>query len=167
MRNIVTLLIILFCNSVYAAEIGYEIIEKSSATIIAKGIREYGKEDLLLSPYVTQGRHVVEKFIELEKGFKVGARIFQEHRLAGFGLVAQLTDEDFSWEWYNHKEGNLFVKLQGGTLAKVKSSGLPVIEILEEVEFLEDTKLCFQLGGPGRDESHDIVIKKGSVLKFN
>jgi hypothetical protein len=152
--------------SSYAEEIEYEIIEISTGKTIGKGVKVYTFRDVIKHPYKVGGRLVVEKFIELENGFKIGARIFQEPKLTGFGLLAQLTENDFSWEWYNQVDRDLFKKLQGGTHIKVKISGLPIVEILEEVNFLEKTKLRFKLKDAEKD-THNIVIQKGSVLRFN
>lgn len=167
MKFITAVILLLFSFSAYAEEIEYEIYEIDTGKLVGSGIKDYSSNDIILNPYKSRGQQVVEKFIELEQGYKVGVRIFQEPRLTGFGLVAQLTEVDFSWEWYNQIDGPLFQKLQGKTYVEVKTSGLPLLEILEEVKFIDDTKLSFSLGGPGKDESHDIVIKKGSVLKFN
>ncbi len=161
------IIFLLLSLSAHAEEIKYEIYEISTGKLLASGVRRYSSKDVISFPYEVRGEPVVEKYVELGRGYKVGARIFREPRLTGFGLVAQLTRKDFSWEWYNKKEGSLFQKLQGQTYVTVRTSGLPVVEILEEVKFLDDTKLSFCLGGPGNDESHDIIIKKGSVLRFD
>ena len=154
----------------FSESIEYEIYDKASGKLVGKGVKEYTKEDIIFNPYESSDRKVIEKFIELEQGYKVGARIFfDENPLTGFGLVAQLTDKDFSWEWYNlESPPNTFRKLQGDKgFVVVRVSGLPMQAILEEVEFLDDATLRFALGGAGNEESHDIVIKKGSVFKFD
>lgn len=168
MKLILSVILTFFCLASAAEKIEYEIYDLSSGELIGSGVREYGKSDVLLKPYTSGGKKIVEKHIELEKGFKVGARIFSEQRLTGFGLVAELTPQDFSWEWYNQVTGRTFKKLQGEKgLVKIRVSGLPVLERLEEVEFLDNATLGFKLGGAGNSESHEIIIKKGSVLKFD
>jgi len=168
MKIILLIIALLFTAPAFAETINYEIYEKATGTLIGSGVKEYSSNDIILNPYKSRGRSVVEKFIELEQGYKVGARIFLESKLTGFGLIAELKEGDFSWEWYDQLEGDTFRKLQGKRgLVKVRVSGLPVQEVLEEVEFLDDAKLSFQQGGAGKSESHDIIIKKGSVFKFD
>jgi hypothetical protein len=116
-------------------------------------------------PYTADGRQIVEKFVELEQGYKVGARIFYEKELTGFGLLAQKSDDDFSWNWYSREFGNRFRKLRGGTLVEVKVTGRPIFEELTEVSFVEDTRLGFKVGR-AEDHTHTILVKAGSVLRF-
>jgi len=168
MKFVIPIILLLFSSSVFAEKIEYQIYEIASGKLTGSGVKEYSNKDIILNPYENRGVKVTEKFIELEQGFKVGARIFDEKKLTGFGLVAQLEEGDFSWEWYNYKEGRVFKKLQGKRgLVKIRVSGLPLVEVLEEVRFLDDAKLSFHHGGPGNKESHDIIIKKGSVIRFD
>ncbi len=163
-------MLVFFSVFANAEKIEYEIVDKFSGKTIGQGVREYSKEDVIFNPYESSERSVVEKFIELELNYKIGARIFLgKGPLTGFGLVAQKTEMDFSWEWYDlETPPNLFRKRQGcKSLVKIKVSGLPMQAILEEVEFLSDATLSFSLGGAGNDESHDIHVKSGSVLKFD
>lgn len=170
MRSIITILLIALSQLAVAEVIEYEIYELSKGEtgkiLIAKGKRDYSVKDIEVHPYERGGRKVAEKLIELEKGYKVGARIFFEKQLTGFGLLAKRSSADFSWEWYNKKNGNRFHKLQGGTHVQIKTTGMPLIEELAEVMFLEDTKLSFIANRQGMDDTHDIIIKAGSVLKF-
>lgn len=168
MKILLSTILLIFNTSVLAEKIQYEIYEKATGTLVGSGIKEYEKKDIILNPYESRGEKVIEKFIELEQDFKIGARIFSEPKLKGFGLIAELNEGDFSWEWYNQKEGYKFQKLQGNKgFVQVRVSGLPSLEILEEVIFLDDAHLSFHHGGAGTPESHDIIIKKGSVLKFD
>ena len=61
--------------------------------------------------------------------------------------------------------GDRYRKLQGGTAVEVSVSGRPFMEELVEVRFLDDTDLRFIAGG-GRDDTHKIVVKAGSVFRF-
>ncbi|MCG7990120.1 MAG: hypothetical protein JAY98_01130 [Candidatus Thiodiazotropha lotti] len=170
MRAIFSILLISLSQLVVAETIKYEIYELSKVdsqnVLIAKGQRDYTIKDVEIRPYERSGRKIAEKLIELEQGYKVGARIFYERQLTGFGLLAKRSCADFSWEWYNKESGYRFKKLQGGTYVQIKTTGLPLIEELTEVEFLEDTKLSFITNRQGMDDTHDIIIKAGSVFKF-
>jgi hypothetical protein len=170
MRSIITILLISLSQLAIAEVIEYEIYElpkgDAKKVLIVKGKRDYSVKDVEVHPYERGGRKVAEKLIELEQGYKVGARIFFEKQLTGFGLLAKRSSSDFSWEWYNKKSGNRFHKLQGGTYVQIKTTGMPLIEELAEVTFLEDTKLSFIANRQGMDDTHDIIIKAGSVLRF-
>lgn len=166
MKLFVLMLLSLFCTKAFSSEISYEIYDKVKGKLIAKGVTSYSSNDVI-SRYRDPNKSTVEKYIELKDGYKIGARIFSVQKLTGFGLLAQLTVQDFSWEWYELENGSIFRKLQGRTFVKTRVSGGPLLEILEEVDFLDDTTLRFKAGGAGQDDSHEIIIKKGSVLKFD
>lgn len=160
-------LLVLASSVVGAETITYEIYEISNigSRLIAKGKREYSVSDVKVHPYERDGRKVAETLIELEQGYRVGARIFFEKELTGFGLLAKHSDHDFSWEWYNKESESRFRKLQGGTAVEVRVSGRPFMEELVEVRFLDDTSLGF-IAGRGRNDTHRIIVKAGSVFRF-
>src|SRR6266540_741767 len=164
LRLLFAAVLLLVSSVAFAEVIVYEIYEisKIGNKLIAKGKREYSVADVKVHPYERGGRKIAEKLIELEQGYRVGARIFFEKELTGFGLLAKHADRDFSWEWYNKEQGTRFRKLQGGTAVEVNVTGRPSTEELVEVRFLDDTDLRFIAGG-GRDDTHKIVIKAGSV----
>ena len=162
------ILLLLVLSSYTTAEIiTYEIYHTLTHKLIASGIKQYTKKDIIEHPYQRNGQEINEKLLELEQGYKIGARIFKEEKLTGFGLVAELKLSDFSWEWYNITDNLLFKKLQGGTLVSVGIGGGPIYQILEEVNFLDDTELEFTTGCKNKKTSYTILIKQGSVLKFN
>lgn len=156
-----------FSAELYAESVWFEIYELATGKLVAKGERHYSHDDIVVKTYSANGISVTEKYLELEHGYRVGARLVDQRELTGFGLLAKKTDADFSWEWYSRKSGQIYTKLHGGNLARIRSSGLPLFEKLEAVEFLSDTKLNFRLGGPNNEESHEVVVKKGSVLRFD
>ena len=147
-----------------ADTIQYSIYESATNKKICSGIRDYTSKDVIVS---STSQDVIQKYVELEQGYRIGAGLRSERQLTGFGLKVKKTDSDFSWEWYDKKEGNIFVKRQGRTLVKVKTSGLPLFEVLSSVEFLEEAKLGFILESKGESDTHYLLIKKGSVLNFN
>lgn len=172
MNNVLKSIALLFVCQVCAAEtITYEIYERVESgaftKLVAAGSRTYGLTDLVISPYESDGKYIREVFVELEQGYKIGARIFSERRLTGFGLLAQKTDRDFSWEWYDKLEGNEYVKRQGGTTVTVKVTGLPLFEELASVSFDEDAHLSFIFNQKGDESTHLIVVKSGSILRLS
>lgn len=152
-----------------AETITYEIYELSprgqGPRLVAKGVREYTVKDVQVHPYQRDGVQISEKFVELEQGYRIGARIFYEAELTGFGLLAKRSRDDFSWEWYSKQAGNRFRKLQGGTYVEVSVAGTPGKQELAEVVFVDDTRLRFKPIGADSD-THGIIIKAGSVLRF-
>jgi hypothetical protein len=151
----------------FAEVVTYEVREVSriGSRLIAKGTRDYAPSDVQVQPYERDGKHVAEKLLELEQGFKIGARIFSDKDLTGFGLLAQQTDRDFSWEWFSKESGMRFRKLQGGQYVEVQTMRTPFGEELVLVRFLEDTTLGFHPRGVEND-THQILVKVGSVLRF-
>ncbi len=151
----------------FAEAVTYEVREVSriGSRVVAKGTREYSPTDVLVHPYERDGKHIAEKLLELEQGFKIGARIFNDKDLTGFGLLAQQSDRDFSWEWFSKESGMRFRKLQGGQYVEVQTMRSPVGDELVQVRFLEDTTLGFHPRGVEHD-THKILIKAGSVLRF-
>jgi hypothetical protein len=140
-------------------------LSRIGSRIIAKGSREYSPSDVRVHPYERDGKHIAEKLLELEQGFKIGARIFNEKNLTGFGLIAQQTERDFSWEWFTQESGGRFRKLQGGQYVEVQTMRSPFGEELVQVRFLEDTALGFHPQG-AQNDTHHILVKAGSVLRL-
>jgi len=150
-----------------AQVVEYEVREVSriGSRLIAQGRREYEINNIEVYPYERNGQRISEKFLELSSGFKIGARIFSEKQLSGFGLLARKDDTDFSWEWFNKESASRFTKLQGGQAVEVRTYATPFGEELTQVRFLEDTTLRFKHRGAA-DDTHHIVVKAGSVLRF-
>lgn len=99
MKILLPILLAFFCLSVSAEKIEYEIHDKSTGKLIGAGVKVYSLDDIITNFYTSNGRQVIEKHVELYQGYKIGARIFRENQLTGFGLVAQKTGADFSWGW--------------------------------------------------------------------
>jgi hypothetical protein len=146
----------------------YEIFElqREGPKSIAKGVRNYTIADVVSKPYVRDGKEIVEKSVELEKGFWIGARVFRESKLTGIGLVSGQSENDFSWDWFSQSFGSQFTKLQGGTTVTVSIFGPPFFEELASVKFNQDTVLRFIASHRGRDDTHQIHVKAGSVLRL-
>jgi hypothetical protein len=151
-----------------AEVVDYEVRELSNTgfRVVAKGRRDYSPSDIKVFPYERNGRHIAEKLLELEQGFKIGARIFSDDgELKGFGLIARQSEDDFSWEWFSKESGSRFKKLLSGQPVEVEVMRLPLGEELVQVRFLEDTTLRFK-PACAEKETHHIVIRAGSVLRF-
>jgi len=169
-RTALTVVLLAVTSPLLAEVIEYEIYELSKSgtdrTLIAKGKRSYSIKDVQVRSYEREGQKIAEKFVELEQGYKIGARIFYGEELTGFGLLARRSVADFSWEWYKKEAGNRFRKLRGGTLVEIKTEAQPAAEELVEVRFLDDTTLRFVLERRGMDPTHSIIVRAGSVLRL-
>jgi hypothetical protein len=115
------------------------------------------------------GRPAWSKSLPLSDTFAVGASVYQERNLDGFGLfVSRRGDQrGFSWEWFERESGSTFRKLQGQGRVSVSVKKAADYEELEAVEFLDDIVLRYlddMAKGPGT-HTHEILIKKGSVLR--
>jgi hypothetical protein len=166
-RAIASVLLFLLPSISNSESIVYEIYETSRIgdKLIAKGSRTYSPSDIEVFPYERSGKQITEKLLELEQGYRIGARVFFEEKLTGFGVIAQRTDNDFSWNWYNRRGPSRFEKQLGGTIVEVRVTGQPFMEELIEVKFLEDNNLRFKSAGTS-DYTHRILVKAGSVLRF-
>jgi len=164
-----TLAAFMSAEVIQAEVIQYEIYELSPSggkpRLIAKGKRDYSLGDVEVHPSPIYGVQKARKLIELEQGYRVGAYVIQEKQHNGFGLIAQQSDTDFSWEWYDRETGNRFRKRQGRTYVKARIERAQQIEELVEVTFLDDTKLRIKTMR-SRDFTHVILIKAGSVFRF-
>jgi hypothetical protein len=164
-----TLALFVSAEVIQAEVIQYEIYELSTSggkpRLIAKGKRDYSLEEVVVHPSPFYGAQKARKLIELEQGYRVGAYVVQEKQLKGFGLIAQQSDTDFSWEWYDRETDNRFRKRQGRTYVKARVEGTQQTEELVEVTFSDDTRLRIKTGR-SRDDTHVILIKAGSVFRF-
>ena len=166
-RTLPLALLTLVARPARAESIEFEVreISRIGSRVMAKGRRDYSLSDIKVHPYERDGQSISEKLLELQDGFKIGARVFFETELSGFGLVAQRNNGDFSWEWFNKVSGARFKKLQGGQGVDVRTQRTPIGEELVEVKFLDDTTLRFKNRG-AQDDTHHIIVKAGSVLRF-
>lgn len=92
------MLLAVFSAELRAESIVYEIYELATGKLVAKGERHYSHDDIVIKKYNANGMSVTEKHLELEHGYRIGARLVEQQELTGFGLLAKKTDADFSWE---------------------------------------------------------------------
>ncbi len=171
---------LLFAFSILArAEtFSYEIyaMEKSGKRLISKGQKNYSRADVRVTTQVALFKVMVSKELDLGNGFSIGFTDGGELEVEGMGLwmhrVPAANSADaypgFSWEWYNRVSGGVFRKLQGKGTIQVQSQRIAKHEFVTRIEFLDETVFRLKVdrtGKPGND-SHTMVIKKGSVLIF-
>ena len=171
---------LLFSVCIHAEKINFEIYKvnaNGNKSLIVSGSREYNASDFIINPEFRHGTfYGTRKRLVLAKGYTIGYLDTYETPLRGFGLtigrVSPFIDRhDFSWEWFEKSGSDLFKKLQGGNMVKVKTHRVTMTqEELESIVFKEDVQMEYQDNTckslmPG-EFSHIIVIKAGSALKF-
>jgi hypothetical protein len=171
MKKLIVTLVLALCASLARAEtIEYEIYsytDDGNSVLVANGVRSYDASDIEVIEKEHRGEVHWAKSLELESGFRIGASIYREPKITGFGLWAKNSPCGFSWEWFTASSSDTFDKLQEGGAVSVKyhqSNGL--LEI-GSISFESDISLRLnetrkEIGGV----THRILIKKGSVLAF-
>ena len=169
-RTLLPSLFLLLALPVGAETIEYEITSISSenvASVLAKGAKDYSVKNIVVEERTRNGEVHWVKTLPLEKGFAVGASIYREQKLTGFGLWAVGDGcRSFSWEWFNVEKPGIFRKLQEGGMVAVTYQGQPLVEEIAEITFKTDISLRVNNSCEVGKVTHRVLIKKGSVLKF-
>lgn len=154
----------------------YELRDDEERTTIAKGIRTYTTDNVLIEKVGLFQIHT-NKQIHVSDGFYIGASIFHRDDLSGFGLWIKRYGRwyefwntgGFSWEWFNRETENIYRKLQGSGSLKVEfveNNGhkeLTSIEFIGDVTMRLNAKPWFFFS---IRDTHHMVIKNGSVLRL-
>lgn len=135
--------------------------------IVAEGTRVYSLQDVKV-----ENRNGHEsKSIDVGHGFSVGASVYREKKITGFGFWMDKNGEGFSWEWFDLEEGDIFRKRQGRGRVKVTMKLTEGAEEMARVAFLDEVTFRLQLAGIWRSlipfvdrHTHHMVIGKGSEL---
>jgi hypothetical protein len=108
--------------------------------------------------------------VPLGAGFALSVSVCKAP-LDGFGLfISRPADaHGFSWEWFDRDGAVVFKKRQGDGRVTVDVTRGPGYEELAAVEFLDEIVLRYldNILKPPGTISHEIVIGKGSVFKFD
>ncbi|HAW52261.1 MAG TPA: hypothetical protein DCX54_08040 [Flavobacteriales bacterium] len=167
---LITTLIFASLSVAHAETIEYEITrisEGNTSTLIAKGKKEYSAEDIIVKEDKCPGQEHFSKKLMLEKGFGIGASIYQEPKLTGFGLWGVIErGRSFSWEWFNLRQPGIFKKLQENGTVSVSCIDDPRYEEIGEIYFSTDISFRINTSQEIGRVTHRILIKKGSILKF-
>lgn len=164
-------LAVLLCvaTPAWAAKIVYEIYSldaNRSPTLLAKGIKEYSDSDIRIERREHRGQVHWSKSLPLEKGFGVGASIYREPEITGFGIWAEGSLCGFSWEWFNVKSPGKFKKLQESGEISVVYREMEKNKEIAEIHFDTDISLRLNESKEVGKKTHRILIRQGSVLKF-
>jgi hypothetical protein len=153
-----------------AESINYEIsaISKDNVkTVLVQGVKEYSVKDIVVEESKKGRETHWSKSLPLEKDFSVGASVYREKKLEGFGLWAKDGGaRSFSWEWFSIEKPGVFNKLQEGGSIEVTYQGGPLVEEIAAISFKTDISLRINNSSEVGGVTHRVLIKKGSVLRF-
>lgn len=172
------LAVLLTATHARAAEISFQLLARTGGerVEIASGTKTYGPADFELRREYRNGTfYAVNKTLALANGYGVGTMDSHGQEVLGFGLWVEHLPLgshplNFSWEWYDHLERDLYEKRQGRSRVALTFAGLPVVRALRSITFLEDVEfryvedICRDRGN--NRPTHVLIIRKGSVLEF-
>jgi hypothetical protein len=163
-------LFFVFSFTANAQKIDYEIfgIEKDGkTTTLATGIKEYGDSDFQITEMTSSnGERHWKKLLMLKDGFAIGVSIYREPEITGFGLWAKRSDCGFSWEWFNLSGPDTYIKLQESGEISASYRTIQAMREISEIRFDTDVSLRLNESNNIKRETHRILIKKGSILRF-
>jgi len=141
--------------------------------VLADGVETYSPEsDVLVQEHLRRRDGAVSwsKSLALDPTFSLSASVRRAPRLRGFGLAIyrRETRNAFSWNWFKRLGGGEFQRRGGRGRVWVTVKKASDYEELAAVEFLDDVPL-FHLDDVRRPPgaySHEVVIRKGSILRF-
>lgn len=176
-----TLLLALACCaplSALAESFFFEVyvLEGSAKRLLSKGEKKYTRKDIEVTKVSGRGERFSNMSLDLGNGFAIGCTDDGQPSVEGIGLwmnrVPHPDESDqyagFSWEWYKRSTGDTFKKLQGEGQIRIETRRAGETEWLTRIEFLDDTvfRLVAKRGAKPSEVSHEMLIRKGSVLAF-
>ena len=176
-----TLLLALVCCaplSALAESFFFEVyvLEGSGKRLLSKGEKNYTRKDIEVTKLSGRGTTFANMSLDLGNGFAVGCTDDGQSSVEGIALwinrVPHPDESDqyagFSWELYKRSTGAIFKKLQGEGRIRIETRRAGEIEWLTRIEFLDDTvfRLVAKRGAKPSEVSHEMLIRKGSVLAF-
>ena len=109
------------------------------------------------------------KWLKLDETYAIGVDIQRATTIDGFGLVVYRRgdEEGFSWEWFDRTAGAIFERRQGAGRVRVTTTKVGALEEVASVELMDDAVLRYldDMSKPPGTVTHELVLKKGSVLK--
>ena len=178
MLRVLTLLLCLTASAAAAETITYELYELSGGArtkLLAHGTKSYTLDDIAVTTSAV-GTKFWRKELLVADGFSIGASIYRDKELDGFGLwltrrpewYEVWSDGGFSWDWFYREQGATYRKLEGPGRLKATIVTGPRYEELTAVEFLED--VTFRLKDSpwfsfSDADTHHMVVRKGSVFR--
>lgn len=153
-----------------AASLSYVITDYADPAhphVVARGTKVYSAKDIQIVPEEDSGGKTSwTKSLQLASGYSIGASIYREPHLDGFGLWIRQNGRGFSWEWFDNPNKGVFPKLQEGGSVRVTYRGLPAIEEIASITFETDISLRLNLADDAGKVTQRVLVQKGSVLEF-
>lgn len=153
----------------WAAEVVYELYSldaNGESALLAKGTKRYSDADFEVERREHRREVHWSKSLPLEKGLGIGASIYQEPDVTGFGMWATGSPCGFSWEWFNVAGPGKFKKLQESGEVSVSYRAIGPNKEIAEIRFDTDVSLRLNESKEVGRTTHRVVIRKGSVIKF-
>ncbi len=152
------------------------VLEGSGKRLLSKGEKKYTRKDIEVTKLSGRGERLANMSLDLGNGFAVGCTDEGLAGSEGIGLWMNRVpnpDEDdqyagFSWELYKRSTSATFKKVTGSGQIQIETRRAGEIEWLTRIEFLDDTvfRLVAKRGAKPSEISHEMLIRKGSVLVF-
>ena len=113
--GVALLILVTAVSEVSAESIQYEIVALHwwGNELIAKGTYEYTVRDVRVTELATGDAHVWQKSVKIWGEYAIGASVYREASLDGFGLWVQKGQHGFSWDWFDRESKDVYRKLQG------------------------------------------------------
>ncbi len=176
----VLLLTLIFCAPLPALAESFffavYVLEGSGKRLLSKGEKKYTRNDIEVTKLSGRGETFANMSLDLGNGFAVGCTDDGQTSAEGIGFwmnrVPHPDESDqyagFSWELYKRSTGATFKKVTGDGQIRIETRRAGEIEWLTRVEFLDDTvfRLVAKRGAKPSEISHEMLIRKGSVLAF-
>jgi len=141
--------------------------------VLASGVRTYSPDtEVRVQEHLRRHDGAVSwsKSLALSDGFVVAVRVRRERALDGFGLVVRRRGDvnAYGWNWFERVGDAEFQRPRAPGRVAVTTTKTDQGEVLASVEFLDDVALRYldDTRRPPGAYSHEVVIRKGSVLRF-
>jgi hypothetical protein len=168
--------LLVFAATAYAETVSWEIAAAPGThrrEVLSNGVKTYSPEaDVRVQEHLRRRDGAVSwsKSLMLSDGFVVAALVRRERALDGFGLVVRRRGDvnAYGWNWFERGEDGEYRRPRAPGRVAVTTTKSDAREVLASVEFLEDVALLYldDARRPPGAYSHEVVIRKGSVLRF-
>ncbi len=167
--RIIALILLLYSASIYAENIEFEVhdyTEHPDGNIVAKGIRKYKESDIQVDEKLYGDDVYWVKSLRLTDDYDIGVSVYREPEIKGFGIWVKKDNKGFSWEWFDITSSGEFCKRQETGTVSVRYKEYRSDKEVVGIKFDTDVSLRLNASKDINKDTHRIVIKKGSVLKF-
>lgn len=173
LRIVFWILFALAASRAHAETINYSIYSiplfGSQRELVSEGKKVYAPSDIKVAKVTAADKEGWQKSLSVAPEFEVGASIYRERQVDGFGMWIHKNGSGFSWEWFVRESPDTFRKLQGNGLLKVRFTRSESFDEVDEIEFLTDVTMRLNTRWfiPFlHKDTDELVVRKGSVLRL-